>query len=166
MRLNQRTKARFQKRVNKSKAEIWRLVETNKQKFRWTEFVKGSPINYGQFTLQDDSIQVLRRPDFLGFITPTGRIKFTMDEDNQTLVWEVNPLDADSILPIGLLLAACGIIEWTTFVILLTSNIKVLAIVLSTSWAATLLTIYLTYALYKSDLVSYGHRIAKELTGD
>lgn len=163
MRLNEKITSRFEITTDRTKADIVSMIEAGKKKGFVTNMFIADAVDYGEFIVADDRIEIHRQPIFVDPFRSSGTIIIEFKSSGNMTVLCCELLPFHGTLPIIVVLGAIGLFLWTFFVLLFGNGLTTF-VFLGVSWIMILATASIIFLLTKYGLITYAKRVIKELT--
>lgn len=164
MKLNRENKKCLDFKINKSKEGIWKTAKENIKNYQWTDFLLTNKVDYREFVLDDQKIEVTRISTFFSPFRSYGKIIFKIDEEKGSLLkCEIIPYNNNYNY---IVLAIFTFLILWTLVGLLLNSIQNSIIIIFFGWTISILFVFFKYRFDKNNLIKYTKLIVKDLTAD
>jgi hypothetical protein len=161
MDLDEKIKERIEIRVKKSRDELIQFV-IDRKKGRNIITNTFCDIDYGEISVHNDQITVLRRPGILTAFRPYGNITIDISEGLGECNLKFTILPYGGNLSTLLIIGSIGLTLWTLLVLLLSNGIFGWIFSIGT-WAAVAIIQYLGYQYTRTGLLDYSKRLINDL---
>ncbi|HYF69506.1 MAG TPA: hypothetical protein VD884_15280 [Ohtaekwangia sp.] len=161
MRLNEKILGEIGVTVKKSKHElIQHILERKKNRNILSNTF--CDIDYSEISLENDKINVTRRPGMLTAFRPYGSITVNIVEERGEckLLFDILPYGGN--LPTLLLVGICGLIFWALLVLLINNDLFGWIFAIGT-WMFAALIQYIKYQYTLTGLIDYSNRLIIDL---